>query len=216
MDPLHFCVAVVPLAVYLLMIGYLNLRRTPFVTTGSRDVASLAIAVVGFVIAGPMELFFPESAASQFGPLVWAMLLGFYALAVSLIVLLMRARIVVYNVTAEQLRPILFNVATKLDPGSRWVGQSLLMPDRDVHLHLEPVQWLRNVQLTAGGNQQNYDGWQELERELSAALNEIRIGPNLLAIPLILTSAGMAALAAWWMLTDQAAVAEAFDQMRRM
>ena len=216
MDPLHFCVAVVPLAVYLLMIGYLNLRRTPFVTTGSRDIATLAIAIVGFVIAGPMELFFPESAASQFGPLVWAMLLGFYALAVSLIVLLMRARIVVYNVTAEQLRPILFNVATKLDPGSRWVGQSLLMPARDVHLHLEPVQWLRNVQLTAGGNQQNYDGWQELERELSAALNEIRIGPNLLAIPLILASAAMASMAAWWMLTDQAAVAEAFNQMRRM
>ena len=69
MDSLHFCIAVVPLAVYLLMMGLLNLRRRPFVTTGARDAATLGIGVIGFVIAGPMELFFPEGAASQFGAL---------------------------------------------------------------------------------------------------------------------------------------------------
>ena len=58
MDSLHFCIAVIPLAVYLLMMGLLNLRRRPFVTTGARDAATLGIGVVGFVIAGPMELFF--------------------------------------------------------------------------------------------------------------------------------------------------------------
>ena len=83
MDSLHFCIAIVPLAVYLLMLGLLNLRRHPFVTTGARDAATLGIGVVGFVIAGPMELFFPEGAASQFGAWVWLSLIVFYGLCVS-------------------------------------------------------------------------------------------------------------------------------------
>ena len=66
MDPLHFCIGVAPLAVYLLLIGLLNLSNKPFVTTGARDAAALGIGVSGLVIAGPMELFFPEGAASQF------------------------------------------------------------------------------------------------------------------------------------------------------
>ena len=59
MDPLHFCVAVAPLSVYLLMVGLINLSGWPFVTTGTRDTAALGIGIIGLVIAGPMELFFP-------------------------------------------------------------------------------------------------------------------------------------------------------------
>ena len=47
MDPLHFCIAMVPLAVYLLMLGLLNLRRTPFVTSGARDAAAVGIGYLG-------------------------------------------------------------------------------------------------------------------------------------------------------------------------
>ena len=137
MDPLHFCIAVAPLAVYLLLLGVINLKGRPFVTTGARDAAALSIGLVGFVIAGPMELFFPEGAASRFGGWVWLMLIVFYGLCISLVVLLMRSRIVIYNISLEQLRPILTNVAMKLDPKSRWAGDSLLMPDKRIHLHVE-------------------------------------------------------------------------------
>ena len=67
MDPLHFSVAAIPLAVYLLLIGILNLRKKPFVTTGARDSAALAIGIAGLMIIGPMKLFFPEGAGSRFG-----------------------------------------------------------------------------------------------------------------------------------------------------
>ena len=216
MDPLHFCIAVAPLSVYMLLIGMLNLGRSPFVTTGARDVAALAIGILGFVIAGPMELFFPESAASQYGPLVWVMLIVFYSLCVSLIVLMMRARIVIYNATTEQVRPVLTAVAMKLDPRSRWAGNSLLIPKCKVHLHLEPSLWLRNIQLTAGGNEQSHEGWRELEFELKQALKATRIGPNLISIPLLMASAALAIGAAWWMLADQTSVAAAFEEMKRL
>ena len=159
MDSLHFCIAVVPLAVYLLMMGLLNLRRRPFVTTGARDAGTLGIGVIGFVIAGPMELFFPEGAASQFGAWVWGALIVFYGLCVSLMVLLMRPRLVVYNVSLEELRPILSKIAMELDPKSRWIGDALVIPRLNIHMHVEAVESLRNVQMLAGGNQQSIEGW---------------------------------------------------------
>ena len=215
MDPLHFCVAIAPLSVYFLMVGLINLSGWPFVTTGTRDTAALGIGIVGLVIAGPMELFFPEQAASQFGGNVWFLLLAFYGLCVSLVVLLLRSRIVVYNITGEQLKPILNQVAIQIDKKSRWVGDSLLIPDLQVHLHLESVDWLRNVQLIAVGNQQSFDGWRLLEKELRKMLRSTRVRPNLMGFLLLLVSGSLAAMAAGWMLYDQQAVAQALDEMLR-
>lgn len=215
MDPLHFCIAVVPLAVYLLMIGYLNFGGRPFVTTGTRDAAALGIGLVGLIVSGPMILFFPESAASHFGNWVWVMLLAFYGLFVSMFVLMMRPRIVIYNITTEQLRPVLTSIALKLDPKSRWAGNSLLIPSRRVHMHIEPTNWLKNVQLTSGGNQQSFDGWRALETELASRLKDYKSGPNLVAFPLLVTALGLAITTAAWMLFDMQAVAAAWEELRR-
>ena len=215
MDPLHFCIAVAPLAVYLLMLGYLNLRRRSFVTTGARDAAALGIGVMGFIVAGPMELFFPEGAASRFGAWVWLLLIIFYGLCVSLIVLLMRPRLVIYNISMEELRPILTKVALQLDSRSRWIGDSLLLPTLNVHLHAEPIEWLRNVQLSSGGNQQSFEGWKSLEVELEKALLLLTVRPNLIGIPMLILSAGFAISAAAWMLGDKPAVAAALENLLR-
>ena len=215
MDPLHFCIAIVPLSVYLLMLGLLNLRRRPFLTTGARDIAALGVGIVGFMIAGPMELFFPESAASQFGAWVWVMLLVFYGLCMSLIVLLMRSRIVIYNVSMEKLRPALTMVAMEMDRKSRWAGDSLVIPSAGIHLHAEPVGWLRNVQLTAVGHNQSQEGWMTLETELGKSLEKIPVGSNLIGVPLISISVMLAIGTAVWMLSDQASVASSFENMWR-
>ena len=215
MDPLHFCVAIAPLSVYLMMLGIINLIGRPFVTTGSRDAAALGIGVAGLVVAGPMELFFPEEAATQFGGYVWLLLLAFYGLCVSLVVLLLRSRIVIYNVTVEQVRPVLNQVAMDLDRKSRWVGDSLVIPDLNVHLHVEAIEWLRNVQLTAGGNRQSFEGWHKLEVGLKKMLQPSRVGPSLFGVVLMLVAGGLAATAASWMLIDEQGVAQALNEMLR-
>ena len=145
MNPLYFAIIAAPIGVYLFIIGLVNLKRRPFVTTGSRDAAAIGIAISGLMIAGPMELFFPESAAGRFGPYVWVLLLAFYGLCVSLIVLLMRPRIVVYNLSPQSLRPLLGDVAIRLDPKARWSGDSLWLPTLDVQLNLEGSSWLSNA-----------------------------------------------------------------------
>ena len=215
MDSLHFCIAIVPLAVYLLMLGLLNLRRRPFVTTGARDAATLGIGVVGFVIAGPMELFFPEGAASQFGAWVWLSLIVFYGLCVSLIVLLMKPRLVVYNVSLEELRPILSKIAMELDPKSRWIGDALVIPQLKIHMHVEAVEWLRNVQMLAGGNQQSMEGWLQLERELKQHMSKVAVGPNIMGIPFVIASVALAITVAFYLIVDTDAVRVAWDNFFR-
>lgn len=215
MDSLHFCIAVVPFAVYLLMIGLLNLRRHPFVTTGARDAATLGIGVVGFVIAGPMELFFPEGAASQFGAWVWVSLIVFYGLCVSLMVLLMRPRLVIYNVSLEELRPILSKIALELDPKSRWIGNALVVPQLKVHMHVEAVEWLRNVQMLAGGNQQSMEGWLRMERELKQHMVKVAVGPNVMGVPFLIVSGLLAVAAATFLIRDAEVVKLALDNFFR-
>ena len=70
LDPLHLCIALGPLAVYLLVIGRINLSRSPFVTTGTRDAAALAVGIAGLAVAGPLELFVPYAAWVSFATLL--------------------------------------------------------------------------------------------------------------------------------------------------
>ncbi len=216
MNALHFAVASIPLAVYLVLLGILNLRRRAFVTTGARDSAALAIAIVGLMIVGPMKLFFPETAGSRFGIFVWLMLLTFYGLCVSLSVLLMRSRIVLYNISSEHLRPILTHVARRLDPKSRWTGDALWMPERKVHLHVEPVEWVRNIELTAGGNQQSYESWRAIQKELHQSLKSHPVEPNMIGVPLLIAGISLAVGSVIWMLYDKQNIVRAVSELLMM
>jgi hypothetical protein len=215
MDPLRFCIAVTPLAVYFLLIGLINLRGKPYLTTGSRDLATLGIAICGWVVIGPMELFFPVQAAIRFGPYIWLILLGFYGLIISLVVLLTRPRIVIYNMMPDELRPVLAETVSQLDKGARWSGESLLLPDLGVHLHLEATNWSRVVQLTSSGKRQNLDGWRKLELSLRDALKGMPSRFNYLGTIMLGLAAGLAIVTAAWMLNDREAVAKSLDDLLR-
>ena len=127
------------------------------------DALALAIALAGFVVVGPMELFLVEEAAALYGAWVWVIMLVAYALVVLLVVLLLRPRLVVYNIALEQLRPLLADVVARLDPEARWAGESLVMPRLGVQLHLESAPLLNNVQLVSSGPAQALSGWRQLE-----------------------------------------------------
>lgn len=216
MDPLHFTIIVAPLGVYCLLIGVIGLQKRPFVTTGARDTAALAIALSGLMIAGPMELFFPESAAGRFGSYVWLLLIAFYGLCASLVVLLMQPRIVVYNLGPERLRPILASVALRLDSRARWSADSLLLPTLEVHLNLQGNVWLSNSQLVAVGDKQKFESWRIIERELREQLVPIKSETVVFGVTLIALASGMALAAAVWMIAQPEAVREALAEMLRL
>jgi hypothetical protein len=177
-DPFRLAVALVPLGAYLLLLALVNLRRRPFVTSGGNDLAALGVALSGLVFVGPLELFRPEAATAEFGNYIWPILLGFYWLCVLLVVLVARPRLVVYNVSIDELRSVLAETSSRIDAASRWAGNSLSLPTLGVQLHLESFDLMRNVSLVASGSRQNLDGWRRLARELVTALRPVRVKPN--------------------------------------
>ena len=212
---LHLCIFLGPLAVYFLLLGALNLSRRPFLTTGTRDGATLGIAIAGFVLAGPMDLFLPEAAAITFGEYVWLIMIALYALGLALVVLLMRPRLIVYNITTDQLRPILAAAASELDKQVRWAGDCLVLPSLGVQLTVEPSAGLRCSQLVAAGPRQSYPGWRRLETALNRALKENRVQPNPYGWALVVMGLAMAVSISLFLINNPQAVAEQLQDLLR-
>jgi hypothetical protein len=165
-------------AIYLLLLGAINLFRRPFMVSGTRDMAVLCLAVSGLLIVGPIELFFPLAASIRFGPFVWMFLVLLYALCVILVLLSMRPRLVIYNISVSQLRPILEKVATQLDANAGWAGDSLSIPSLAVQLHMETYAVMRNVALVSVGWSQSHEGWRRLELALASELAQAEVPRN--------------------------------------
>ena len=178
LDPFRMTIAVVPIAAYLLLLAVINARSRPMLINGGRDLFTLGMALSGLVVVGPIELLRPEAAAAEFGNYVWLSLLVFYWLWVLLAVLVARPRLVIYNITAEELRPILAEAAAELDTNSRWAGDSLSLPELGVQLHIDEFAVMRNVALASSGARQNLDGWHRLGGALAHKLQPVRIRPN--------------------------------------
>jgi len=189
MDPFRLCLALGPVAVYLLLAGGMNSFRRPLLVSGTRDAVALGLAVSGLVFVGPMELFAPEPALIAFGPYVWLFLMSLYVLTLVLVLLLQRPRLVIYNISPDELRPVLAELAGKLDSDARWAGDSLFLPRLGIQLYMDGPSAMRNVSLIATSSKQSHQGWRQLERSLKTALGHVDVPRNPRGISLV--SAGL-------------------------
>jgi hypothetical protein len=211
MEPFHLCLALGPVAIYLFLLGVIDLSRRPLVVSGGRDAATLGLAVSGLIFVGPMALLFPEGVAAHFGPLgskyLWLMFVGLFALCLIMVLLVLRPRLIIYNISVDQFRPILAEVVERMDPEARWAGDSLSLPGLGVQLHLDSFDWMRNVSLVSSGPKQDYQGWSRLQAELAAALRGTESPWN--AIGVILLSVGnvMVLGLAWAIVRDPQGIA---------
>jgi len=212
-DPLRLAIALVPLASYCLLIGLLNARRRPFLTSGGADLAALGAALSGLVIVGPVELFRPEAASAELGSYVWLFLIVFYWLWVWLAVLLARPRLVITNISGEELRPVLAEAARSLDPEARWAGDSLSLPALGIQLHMETFEIMRNVSLIASGAKQNLAGWRQLGGELYQRLETLRVAPNPRALGIVLLAIALMSVSMAHMLAHPQQVAQAMEEI---
>jgi hypothetical protein len=215
MDPFRLCLALGPLAIYLLLIGAINLFRRPFLVSGTRDAAALGLAVSGLVIVGPIELFFPVNASLRFGGFVWVLLVALYGLSLVLVLLVLRPRLVIYNVSRDELRPILTDLVAELDSDARWAGDSLVLPKLGIQLHVDGLAAMRNVSLTSIGGAQNPMNWRRLELALAAALRGMEVPRNPHAFGLVAAGAMLMLAVMLAIAQDPQAVAQAlFDMLR--
>jgi hypothetical protein len=173
MDSFYLAIAFVPLALYLIGLAGVHLMPRPVAWTGALDVAALGVAVSGMVVAGPMDLFLPESSPLS-GIYLWMLMLTLYVLAITLWNLISRPRLVIFNITTEQLRPVLAELVKKLDEGASCTGDSFLLPQVGLQFHIERYLPFYNVSLVAIGDRQSFSGWRRLRTELAAALADVK------------------------------------------
>jgi hypothetical protein len=167
--------ALLPLGGYLVALGWIHLRRRPVVVPGILDLAALATGLAGLVLAGPLAVLQPAV-----GTAAWAtaMLLG--GLVVVLVggLLATRPRLVVYNVTAEQLRPLLAEVVGKLDASARWAGESVVLPSQGLQVLLDGRGLGRAVSVVAVGTRSSPEAWAEFARRVRRAARKLRVRRN--------------------------------------
>jgi hypothetical protein len=212
-DPFRLAIALVPVAAYVLLLGLVNLRRRPFLTSGGCDLTALGVALSGLMFVGPLELFRPEAATRSFGNFVWLFLLMFYWLWLVLVVLLSRPRLVIYNISAEELHSILAEAAARLDPAARWAGNQLSLPGLGVQMHLDTFDLMRNVSLASSGGRQNIEGWRRLARELSSTLRTTRVKSNPRAIGFLAVSLALFAISLTQLLNRPEALMQAMNEV---
>jgi hypothetical protein len=109
---------------------------------------------------------------------VWLLLAFAYAMCLLPIVLLLKPRLILYNITSDQLRPILAELLPQLDPETRWAGDSVALPTLGVQFHIDSMGTMRNVSLSALGAVQSGAGWRLLESRLAEALTRVEVGRN--------------------------------------
>jgi hypothetical protein len=220
MEPFHQCLALGPVAIYFLLLGVINLSRRPLVVSGGRDSAALGLAVSGLIFVGPMALLFPESVAAHFGPAgtkyLWLMFIGLFAMCLIFVLLTLRPRLVIYNISTDQLRPILAEVVERMDPEARWAGDCLYLPGLGVQFHLEGVGWMRNVSLISAGPKQDYQGWSRLQAEISAALRGVETPWNVAGLAFLCAGNVLVIGLAWAIVHDPQAIARTVFELLDM
>jgi len=149
-EPFPLLLAMLPLIGYLLILSAIRLSGHALVTTGGRDIAALGVAISGLIAIGPTELFFPNAAATIFGPLVWIALIVFYGLIVSLVALTSTPRLVVYGRSPEDLYQPLLAAAQKIDAQATAInGLRIHLPTSGIHFRLDGYRDADHAQVVA-------------------------------------------------------------------
>ncbi len=174
-DSIPLGAAFFPLGVYLVALGWVHLRGRPFAIAGVWDGILLGASLLGLVMVGPIALVRPVVGASAWS---WPILLLVFILVVALCVLVSRPRLVVYNISVEQLRPLVAEAAAALDPQARWAGETVALPARGLQVHLDGDGVLRTVSLIGIGRRSAYEAWSEFSRRVRQASRRLRVKPS--------------------------------------
>ncbi len=202
MPPVHFAIAAIPVAVYFVLIGALRLRSRPLVTTGWRDTLTLGLAASGFVVIGPMQLFFPSQAAAQWHSWVWLALFLLYILSLAMLLLNSRPRLIAYGMTDSQLYASLLTAAQEIDPSASWQGDVLNLPQSGIQLAREISGATRVQQVVHLGMLQDVGEWLRLERGFVKAASTIRCSPSFAGWPFVIAGSLLLAAAVMPLLSN--------------
>ncbi len=171
MDYVRYAIALGPIGLYWVLIGYLYQRSHPMLINAAQDTLLFGLGVVGLMVVGPMELFFPNAAYSLLGGWTWFFLLCLYAFVVLFISLNRGPQWTLYGSNAEGLRGILNRVLEEQNIAHSWEDSILVVPELGIRAIVEPANATdRAAQLTRCGRSQDIVGWYRLEKLVTEKL----------------------------------------------
>lgn len=195
LDAIPLWAAFVPLGVYLVVLGVAHAVRRPVALSGPCDALLLAASVAGLVLAGPVALLEPATGSSGWNAVLLVLLA---ALFMALGLLVARPRLVIYNITVDQVRPLVADVVSGLDPAARWAGTTAALPTRRFEVRIDGHGPTRTVTLVAAGDRPGADGWGEFCGRLRRGLRGMRVRSSPWAPVFLVAGGGILAVALWW------------------
>lgn len=194
LDTLPLWAALLPLGLYLLAAGCVHLRGRPLVLSGAWDGILLGGSLTGLALVGPLALVRPAVGNPLWG---WLIVLLVFGLLVAVCVLVSRPRLVIYNISVDQLRPLVAEVVSVLDPAARWAGESAALPTRGLQLHIDGNGSMRTVSVVAVGERTSLEAWSEFGRRLRRGVAGLRVRPSSWGPIFAAVGAAVIAAAAW-------------------
>ena len=194
MEPFALMLMMAPLLLHMVVISVIRLSGRYHVTTNGRDLASIAFAVSGMIAVGPAELFFPMSAAAVFGPYVWGALALFYWLCVSLMVLGLPQRLVVYGGNPRELFHALQEASRSIDETAEANQESyqIFLPQTKIHLKLHAMGTPDHASISAFESNLSPLFWHQLKLAIKSQLRHRVVSRRrgfILLIPTLLLTA---------------------------
>ena len=164
MNSVQLAIAAVPVAIYLLLIGSLRLRKRPLITSGWRDTLR-GNRLCGIGGHRPHAVVLSHQAAARWLGWVWLLMFGLYFLTLFMLIVWSKPRLIVYGLSTPQFRDQLLQSARAIDDQAFWQDEVLTLPQAGIQLAMEPSV-LRNVhQVAAVGLLRNLADWVRLEKE---------------------------------------------------
>jgi len=156
--------------------------------------ALLGLAMLGLVLVGPSQLFFPVAAFNLLGPAVWFLMTLLYFFILLFVILNSRPRLIVFGLSPDSLANHVKESLDAMDVESTWMGLTFAAPAIRVDGTIEPAGNGELSQIVATRSSQDVIGWMKLERALAIKLKSIQIAPR--STGTVWIALGLAALAA--------------------
>ncbi|KAA1257816.1 hypothetical protein LF1_03060 [Rubripirellula obstinata] len=213
-EPFALLLALLPLVGYLLVLGFVRFSGRALVTTGARDLAALGIAVVGLIAIGPAELFFPATAATVFGSIVWLALIAFYGLTLALVCLTATPKLVVYGRTAQETFPGLLNAAKRMDAQATGDLETMQiqLPTLNVQLRIDTIGGVDHCRVLSFQPNGSMKFWNTLLGNLRGELSESPRPATRRGVGMLVSALLMGTILCWYSLGNQDRLADGFRQ----
>ena len=213
-EPFAILLALLPLIGYLVVFSLIRLSGNVLVTTGGRDIAALAFGISGAIVVGPIELFFPRTAATVIGATVWIVLAIFYVLCVTLIALTSRPKLVIYGRTpAETFQPLLTAVkAIDADAIGDEEKLQISLPSAGIRLRIAGQQLIDHAEVLAFEPHVLPSFWGKLLSELRGEIGQSKTTRASRGLAMLMAACLLTGILLWQSFGNQELVVQGFRE----